>query len=573
MQPCARHPSASGGKLKRSRISLGAIALLSAGALALAGCSATTEPEGGDSSAIITTNGSEPLFPLVTTNATETGAGKILTSIFAGLVSYEADGSIVNEVADSIESEDGQTWNIVLKDGWTFTNGEPVTAASFANAWNYGALYDNAQGSSYFFDNIEGFADVQNTKDDPTGALAEDGTPLQVGDPLSDGMSGLVVEDDTHLTVTLSQPSADWPLRLGYTAFMPLPDAAFEDIEAFGENPIGNGPYMLAGEGAWDHDVKIDLIANPDYDGARKAANAGLSIIFYTDLGAAYADAQSGNLDVLDALPSDAFGTYQTDFPDTYVNQPAAIFQAFNIPYYLAHFGYGEEGTLRRQAISMSINRAEITEVIFQDTRTPATDFTSPVVDGYSDSLAGAEVLEYNPEKAKELWAEADAISPYTDVFSIAYNADGGHAEWVDAVANSIVNTLGIQAEGKPYPTFSDALTDRVNGTLTGATRAGWQADYPSMANFLAPLYMTGGSSNYEGYSSAEFDGLLAEGDSAATVDDAILKYQAAQEVLLKDVPTVPLWYSNVTGVYSPEVQNVVFGWDSVPLYSDITKG
>jgi oligopeptide transport system substrate-binding protein len=558
--------------LKRSRFSLGAIALLSAGALALAGCAATTEPEVGDSASIITTNGSEPLFPLVTTNATETGAGKILTLIFAGLVSYKADGSIVNEVAESIESEDGQTWNIVLEDGWKFTNGEPVTAASFANAWNYGALYDNAQGSSYFFENIEGFADVQNTMDDPTGALTEDGTPVQVGDPLSDGMSGLVVVDDMNLTVKLSQPSADWPLRLGYTAFMPLPDAAFENIEAFGENPIGNGPYMLAAEGAWVHDVGIELIANPDYDGVRTPANGGVSIVFYTDLGAAYADAQSGNLDVLDSIPSDAFGTYQTDFPDTFVNQPAAIFQAFNIPYYLEHFGVGKEGELRRQAISMAINRDEVTDVIFQGTRTPATDFTSPVIDGYSESLEGAELLQFNPEKAKELWAEADAIAPYADTFTIAYNADGGHAEWIDAIANSIKNTLGINAEGKSYPTFSDALKDRVGATLTGATRAGWQADYPSMANFLAPLYTTNGGSNYEGYASAEFDALIAEGDSASTVEAAILKYQEAQELLLQNMPSVPLWYSNVTGVYSPQVSNVVFGWDSVPLYSQITK-
>jgi oligopeptide transport system substrate-binding protein len=526
---------------------------MSASAIMLAGCSSSSEDEpaadDASSTAIVTTNGSEPQNPLVTTNTTETGGGKILTSIYAGLVSYTAEGEIENEVAESIESDDSLTWTITLKDGWTFTNGEPVTSQSFVDAWNYGALFSNAQSSSYFFDMIEGFSYEEDSE-----------------------LTGLTVVDDTTFTVKLNNPEADFPLRLGYTAYMPLPAAAFEDMEAFGENPIGNGPYMLAADGAWVHDEKIDLVTNPDYEGVRTPVNGGLTITFYATQEAAYADVQGGNLDVLDSIPTDAYATYQDDFPETYVNQPAAIFQAFNIPYYLEHFEEGEEGELRRAAISMAINRDEITDVIFQGTRTPATDFTSPVIAGYSDSLPGAEVLEYNPDEAKKLWEEANAIAPYDETFDIAYNTDGGHAEWVDAVANSLKNTLGIEAEGKPYATFAAALEDREAQKLTGATRAGWQADYPSLYNFLAPLYLTGASSNYEGYSSEEFDNLIAEGATAPSVEEATATYQQAQEVLLKDLPSIPLWYSNVTGVWSDSVDNVEFGWDSVPLYYAVTK-
>ncbi|WP_026851831.1 ABC transporter substrate-binding protein [Glaciibacter superstes] len=537
--------------MKIKRIGTVAIALASVGALTLTGCASgggDAPAESGDASAIITTNGNEPQNPLITTNTTEVGGGKITTSIYAGLVSYTADGEIENDVADSIESEDGQHWTVKLKDGWKFTNDEPVTAESFVDAWTYGALFSNAQSTSYFFDNIEGYDGAADSE-----------------------LTGLKVVDDLTFTVDLVAPEADWPLRLGYTAYMPWPKVAFEDIEAYGENPIGNGPYMLAEEGAWEHDVKISLIANPDYDGVRKPVNGGLDIKFFATQDAAYADIQGGNLDVLDGVPDSAFATYEDEFGDRAVNQPAAIFQAFNMPYYLEHWS-GDEGKLRRAAISMAINRDEITEVIFEGTRTPATDFTSPVIDGYSDSLEGADVLEYNPEEAKKLWAEADAISPYTGTFDIAYNADGGHQAWVDAVCNSIVNTLGIQAVGKAYPTFAAALDDREQQKLTGATRAGWQADYPSLYNFLAPLYQTGAGSNYEGYSSEEFDNLLKEGSVAPTVEDATAKYQEAQEVLLKDLPTIPLWYSNVNGVSADTVDNVVFGWDSVPLYYQITK-
>ena len=43
-------------------------------------------------------------------------------------------------------------------------------------------------------------------------------------------------------------------------------------------------------------------------------------------------------------------------------------------------------------------------------------------------------------------------------------------------------------------------------------------------------------------------------------------------EILLEDLPAVPLWYSNVTGGYAEVAQNVEFGWNSVPLYYEISK-
>ncbi|PRY69409.1 oligopeptide transport system substrate-binding protein [Glaciihabitans tibetensis] len=559
--------------MRFNRIGTAAVGLGLATALVLTGCAAEDDTASTSAEGIITTNGSEPQNPLVTTNTTEVGGGKILTSIYAGLVSYDAAGEISNEVAESLETDDSITWTVTLKDGWTFTNGEAVTASSFVNAWNYGALITNAQSSSYFFDNIVGYTDVNAMIDDPAGTLDEDGSVLQVPAPTAETMSGLTVVDDQTFTVELVAAEADWPLRLGYTAYMPLPEVAFEDMEAFGENPIGNGPYMLDGEGAWEHDIDIDLVANPDYAGERVPANEGVTMRFYATLDAAYADMQGGNLDVLDAVPDSAFETYETEFDGRTANQPAAVFQAINIPQYLEHWT-GEEGELRRAAISRAINRDEITEFIFQGTRTPATDFTSPVIDGYSDELEGAEVLEYDADIAADLWAQADAIAPYGDtVFDIAYNSDGGHQAWVDAATQSISNALGITAQGKPYPTFADALTDRAAGTLTGATRAGWQADYPSLYNFLAPNYQTGAGSNYEGYSSEEFDNLLDEGSVAPDVETATGFYQDAQEVLLKDLPTIPLWYANVNGVWGDQVDNVVFGWDSVPLYDEITKG
>ncbi|MCR2801281.1 MULTISPECIES: peptide ABC transporter substrate-binding protein [unclassified Microbacterium] len=539
--------------MDRNKNALAGLTLLTAGALALAGCAGGggDEPEeSGDAvaTAIITTNGSEPENPLIPTMTNEVGGGMILDSVFAGLVSYEADGTAVNDMAEEITVEDPQNLTVKLKEGQLFTDGEEVTADNFINAWNQGALASNKHYNSYFFEDIEGFSYDEDTE-----------------------LTGLEMVDDYTFTIALNKPASDFAQRLGYSAYYPLPDVAFEDMEAFGENPIGNGPYMLDGEGAWQHNVQIDLVKNEDYDGVRQAQNGGLTITFYSSQDAAYADLLGGQVDVIDVIPPTSLATFESDLGEGAVNQPAAIFQSFTIPERLAHFS-GEEGQLRRQAISMAINRDEITEKIFQGTRTPASDFTSPVIDGWSDSLEGAEVLEYNPERAAELWAEADAISPWDGSFQIGYNADGGHDQWVDAVSNSLKNNLGIEASGAPYPTLAELRELVNNDAITTAFRTGWQADYPGLYNFLGPLYATNAGSNDGDYSSAEFDGLLTAGISTTDTEEANALFSEAQSVLLQDLPVIPLWYANVTGGFAPTVQNVEFGWNSVPLFHLITK-
>ena len=114
--------------MKRNKIALAGIALLVAGGLALTGCSGSgggtpSASGGGDSTAIIKTNGSEPENPLIPTNTNEVGGGKILDEIFAGLVYYDAKGAPQNDMAESITVDDAQNLTVKLKKGQKFTDG------------------------------------------------------------------------------------------------------------------------------------------------------------------------------------------------------------------------------------------------------------------------------------------------------------------------------------------------------------------------------------------------------------------------------------------------------------------
>ncbi|WP_415823002.1 peptide ABC transporter substrate-binding protein [Mycobacterium senriense] len=522
---------------------------------ALAGCGG-----GALSPDLVVVNGGEPPNPLIPTGTNDSQGGRILDRLFAGLMSYDAAGNPSPEVAQSVDTTDNVNYRIVLKPGWTFTDGSPVTAHSFVDAWNYGALSTNAQLQQSFFSPIDGY--------DAVAGLAGDGKPTATT------MSGLRVINDREFTVRLKGPTIDFKLRLGHSAFYPLPQAAFRDMSAFGQHPIGDGPYQLADgpDGpAWEHNVRIDLRPNPDYRGNRKPHNKGLRFEFYSNLDTAYSDLLSGNLDVLDTIPSSALTIYQRDLGGNAARGPVAVSQSVDTPLRLPHFG-GEEGRLRRLALSAAINRPQICQQIFNNTRSPARDFTASSLPGFDPNIPGSEALDFNPERAQQLWAQANAISPWTGRYAIAYNADSGHQEWVDAVANSIKNVLGIDAVGAPQPTFAGFRTQITNRTIDTAFRAGWMGDYPSMIEFLAPLYATGAGSNDVGYSSPEFDAGLAAAEAAADLRQADALVNIAQRILLHDMPAVPLWYYIAVVGWSPEVSAVKVTWNGLPDYENIVK-
>ena len=231
-------------------------------------------------------------------------------------------------MAESIDSSDAQNWTIKVKQGQKFTNGEAITAKTFVDSWNFAANSKNLQNNGFFFESIAGYEEVSAVNSEKTA----DGKTKTTPAPTAETMSGLAATDDSTITVKLAQPEADWSLRLGYSAFFPLPSAALADPKTFGENPVGNGPYKFEKEGAWVHDQSIALVKNADYSGPRESKNGGVTFKFYTDPGPAYTDLQSDNLDITDVLPSNALKTYTTDFPDRNATRPYATNSTLNIP-------------------------------------------------------------------------------------------------------------------------------------------------------------------------------------------------------------------------------------------------
>ncbi|MER5384357.1 ABC transporter substrate-binding protein [Streptomyces sp. NPDC002688] len=510
---------------------------------------------GGSGSGTVSASWGDPQNPLEPANTNEVQGGKVLDMIFRGLKRYNAEtGAAEDMLAQKIDTSDSQNFTITIKDGWKFSNGEAVTAQSFVDAWNYGASLKNNQKNAYFFGYIEGYDKVHP----------------ETGSQSADTLSGLKVTGTNTFTVKLNQKFSTFPDTLGYSAYSPLPKAFFDDHAAWVKKPIGNGPYTID---SYTKGSQMALVKWDDYPGDDKAQNGGVTLKVYTDNNTAYNDLLAGNLDLVDDVPAAQLKNAKSDLNGRYINTPAGIIQTLAFPFYDPKWDTSG-ATKVRQGLSMAINRQQITDTIFQKTRTPASDWTSPVLGekgGFQEGLCG-DSCKYNPTEAKKLVEEGGGL-PGGQV-KISYNADtGSHKEWVDAVCNSINNALGNDKAcvGNPIGTFADFRNQIGQHKMPGPFRAGWQMDYPLIQNFLQPLYYTNASSNDGQWSNKDFDNLVDQANAETDTSKAIKLFQQAEGVVRDNMAAIPLWYQNGSAGYSDKVSNVALNQFSVPVYNEIT--
>jgi oligopeptide transport system substrate-binding protein len=533
------------------KMAVGAAAI----ALLAAGCSSgsSDDTEALSNSVVIGIGEPEHLLP---TNTTEANGSEVLASLFYPLVKFDSKNEPQLVAAESIKPDKtNKVWTIKLKPDFTFSNGEPVTADNYIDAWNYGAYGPNGQLAGYYFARIQGYAAMQPV--DPDGA---DG-PEKAKAPTATKLSGLKKINDLAFSVTLSEPFAGWESVMGYDCFYPLPKAAFSSpgviAKGFEDAPIGNGPFKMKGK--WEHDQEIQVEKVADFKGQVPKVDA-ITWKVYQDLGAEYADLVAGNVDVQTQIPVENLSAASTDLGTRFQKSPNSLFQFIGFPLTDPQF---KDPRVRR-AISMALNRQEMTDQISLGSQTPATAFVSPVVDGYRADSCG-ENCEYNPTKAKQLYQQANGPKTIT----VSYNTDGGYKPWIDAMCNEIKASLGVNCVGHAEAKLPDILKKLEAGDNVGLIRLAWLMDYPLMEDYLTPLYSTGGSSNYYGYSNPTFDSLVKDGSEAKTPAAAVKDWQNAEDILVQDMPVIPLRFGQNVFGYSEKVTNVTVDlFQKVDIYN-----
>lgn len=538
--------------MRRSRWLVG-VAMPLTLALAVAGCGGDSGGGGGgggggsdqakNDSTEVSVFGTEPENPLVPGNTTETGGGKVVDAMFTGLVEYDPVSSEPkNANAEKIDvAPDGSSMTFTLKKGWKFHDGTDVKAKNYVDAWNFTTYGPNGQQGASFFAQVKGYADVN--PDDPDGS---DG-PQKAPEPKAKTLAGLEVIDDYTFKASFTEPHPIFRAKLGYATYSPLPDSFFTDQKGFEAKPVGNGPWKWVSRTP-KQDIKVERFDG--YLGEDKPKIKMVKFAFAESTDAAYAQVKGNQLDFLDTIPPAgiAGNVWKQDLKDRSGSSEILSIQVIAFPLYDAKYQNADF----RKAISMAINREEITKTIFEGNRKPVDGYGIPKLPGWTDGGCG-DLCKYNPDRAKELFAKSGFKGP----LEITSNADGGHKEWIEAACGNIKNTLSLDCQFVPVQAFGE-IRKKINAhQMTQVYRAGWLADYPLVENFLNPLYRTGGSSNDNGYTNPAVDKKLAAADKAATEDEAYKLYHEAEEMIAQDMPAVPLWNTPAQWGNSTKLKNV----------------
>ncbi|MBT2214077.1 ABC transporter substrate-binding protein [Actinomadura sp. NEAU-AAG7] len=511
---------------RRATAALGAAAL--AATLGLSACGGGGA-EAGDGT--FTAGHPEPDH-LVPGNTTSSYAFDVLGNLFDNLVGLTPDGKGYNLAAESVTSDDQKVWTIKVRPGRRFHNGEPVTAASFADGWNNAAYGPHAYNANDYFSHIKGYAEM-NPEDENAK-------------PEADTLSGVRVVDQNTLKVTLNDPFNQFPLLLTYPAFAPMPKAGLKDLRAFEEHPIGNGPYMMSGK--WERNKQIKLVAYPGYTGPRKPKNKGVTWKSYSSADTAYTDLRAGRIDVYQTIPAGKVPEAKRLLGDKFLPRKMGTIDYLGFPVFDKRFANPD----LRRAISMAIDRQGINKAVYNGDYIPADSLLPAIIAGHRPNACG-ELCTFNPAKAKELYARSGGFKGTLELYFS--NAQPTYYQWMQIVANSLRQNLGIQDIQFRQVPASDYFGMLNKRTEKGPYRQNWEADYPSAQNYLENMWLS--SANRMGWTSKEFDDLVGKANRTADPQEALRFYNQAEDVAIREMPMIPLWTWAGQGGRSDRVGNV----------------
>ena len=512
------------------------LTLAVAAVVALSGCAVGQQDPSSNSSSSGSGVGGTLVFatgiPDHLTPGRQTVAFDQTMSLFAPLVQVDENNQLTYLQAESVTSDDATSWTIKIRDGWTFTNGEPVTAKSYVDAWNATAYGKNAFENSGQLAAIKGYADLNPAK----------------GAATTKTMSGLRVVDDHTFTVQLAKPDSSFPLQLSQaqTGFYPMPSSAYADLKAYDKQPIGDGPFMLSGPVTLDKEYTAK--ANPGYAGPDKAKVDAVTFRPYSDMNTAYTDVLAGNADVV-FLPTEKMTSARKDFGDRLHSFDAPGIDYLGFP--LWDERYSDKRV--RQAISMAIDRDAVNKAIYGGLYAPATALTPPIMQGTPTDVCG-RYCTFDPAAAKQLLAESGG---WSGTMKIVYPGGLGLDSLFKAYANQIRQNLGIaDVVASPNTDWAEYYQTLTDSSVQGPHFGHWGALYVSQQNTLRSLFTTaGGCTLCTGrYHDDAVDATLARADAAPSTEEAGKIYAEAQKQVIEDFPVVPTFFDKYSYVVSDRV-------------------
>lgn len=462
--------------------------------------------------------------------STDVPTGRAVGYVFEGLTRFTPDAQVEPALATAwTVSEDGRIWRFTLRRNVKFHDGTPFTAAQVVASFTRVLDPKTRGGRGWPLYPIAGAQDYAAGK--------------------ATSISGLHIENDSTIVITLAEPFAIFPKLLA----MPVASIVPSTIGAnFGERPVGTGPWMLA---EWKHDDFVRFLRNPDYWGPKPVQDTLIARII-PEPSTAVAEFESGNVDLLYIPEAETRLWEQTD-------EKKAMLQAapvLRLWYVAMNTTRGPLADIRvRRAISHAVDTKTILTQLLGGRGRLAAGVIPPALEG-SDTTRTP--YSYNVGLAKQLLAEAGYPTGITVKLWCSQDAT------MSRVAQSIQGYLkaaGINAE----------LVQRESASMREAARKGeadlvlkdWYADYPDAENFLYPLLHSanaGVGGNVSFFKDAAFDAVVNDARKETDAAKRGALYLRADSIAFDRAPMLFLFFYNELYAVQPWLKN----WQAPTIFN-----
>ena len=436
--------------------------------------------------------------------------------IYDTLVYQEEGGAIVPYLAESWEiSESGRDITFKLKPDIKFSNGNPVDADAVIYTFT---RFQEVGQRSFIYGDIINIAEFEKI-------------------------------DDLTVIFHLRAPSATLFGALAYGFAGILDQETVEAAEEYGAEPVGSGPYMIA---EWVPEDSITWVSNPYYNGQRPSdladveSNVSEVVIRFTRDQTTRVNALlAGEVDAayITSAPQLARIADNPDFTVLSDNGRSLQIAGFNSG--RAPFDNAE----LRVAVAQAIDKQAIVDIAAPDGMAEVMDvFIPPSIFGYNEAL-NANSIAYDVDAAKE----AVAASGFDGTIKILTSTTPGN-DTVTTIIQAQLVEIGIDSEIEILD-FSAVREVASSGDYDIiVTRYSWYD--PDLLRIYLSTDTIGASNRYF-FSNEGLDTLVAEGRSTFDVEARYDIYTQAQEIVMEEMPWVPLYMPVMKVVVSNRVENV----------------
>lgn len=488
---------------------------------------------------------------LNTTLNSEAVNAQAIDNVIEGLLTYDEKGQLIGSMADTWEvSPDGLTYKFHIRDGVTWSNGEPVTAHDFEFAWKELASKDAPYRTLLI--------DIKNGE-------------KVLNDEMEVDALGIEAMDDENFVVTLESPKIYFEKLMAFSSFFPINEAFYESVggsTGYGlsaDTILSNGPFIME---SFDPSLEYTMVKNPNYWNAENVTLEKVVTRIIKEPTTQTSLYEKGEIDRLQ-LSAD-----QVDqFADS--DEKVEFLEGRTGYIYLSGNTKKEDKVLEndnfRKAVAYAIDKTVITEKVMKNGSLPS-DYLIPkefdTLNGkdFRDYSGAYNELRFDTDKAQEYLDKAKKeLGQDTFTIDLAFRETEGDKQINESLKSQIETNLPgvtVNLEMRPQAQYFPALYNYD----TPAANAGWGADYIDVASFFS-IFRSFDDHNFAQYNNPAYDKLVEEAEQQATAEARWDKFAEAEKILVEDNVIIPIYQRGTTVLVKPYVKGYKVNTVSPEVY------